>query len=107
MERGSTMSSRAHYRHEPPQAQGLYDPRNEHDACGVGFIVNIRGEASHKLLLDAMEILVNLQHRGACGCEDNTGDGAGVMIQVPHKFLLNACAAAGIRLPGRPGDYGV
>jgi glutamate synthase (ferredoxin) len=100
------MEARTHYRSEPPEAQGLYDPRNEHDACGVGFIVNIRGEKSHQLVLDAQQILVNLQHRGACGCEDNTGDGAGIMLQVPHKFLLKKCAALGITLPGEPGAYG-
>ncbi|HTI50656.1 MAG TPA: glutamate synthase large subunit, partial [Planctomycetaceae bacterium] len=100
------MESRAHYRSEPPGEQGLYDPRNEHDACGVGFIVNIRGEKSHQLVLDAQQILVNLQHRGACGCEDNTGDGAGIILQVPHKFLTKKCAQLGIPLPTQPGDYG-
>ncbi len=98
---------RGHYRQAPPQAEGLYDPRNEHDACGVGFIVNIRGEKSHKLVLDAIQILVNLQHRGACGCEDNTGDGAGLLLQVPHKLLNRVCAEADIKLPGKPGDWGV
>src|SRR5262245_10284437 len=101
------MAAHRHYRSEPPQAQGLYDPRNEHDACGVGFIVNVRGQKSHQLLLDAQQILVNLQHRGACGCEDNTGDGAGLMLQVPHKFLTKACTEIGIKLPGEPGEYGV
>ncbi|MFN0050790.1 MAG: glutamate synthase large subunit [Planctomycetales bacterium] len=100
------METRSHYRLEPPQAQGLYDPRNEHDACGVGFIVNIRGEKSHQLVLDAQQILVNLQHRGACGCEDNTGDGAGIMLQVPHKFLVKKCAQLGIPLPADSGDLG-
>lgn len=100
------MELRAHYRSEPAEAQGMYDPRNEHDACGVGFIVNIRGEKSHQLVLDAQQILVNLQHRGACGCEDNTGDGAGIMLQVPHKFLKKRCAELGINLPPKPGDYG-
>lgn len=101
------MSVGAHYRTEPAQAEGLYDPANEHDACGVGFIVNINGVKSHKLLSDALQILVNLQHRGACGCEDNTGDGAGVMLQVPHKFLAKKCAEIGITLPAAPGEYGV
>ncbi len=100
------MLYRADYRTEPPAAQGLYDPAHEHDACGVGFIVNINGEKSHQLLLDALQILVNLQHRGACGCEDNTGDGAGVILQVPHKFLAARCADEKIALP-EPGDYGV
>ncbi len=85
----------------------MYDPIHEHDACGVGFIVNIRGEKSHKLLLDAVQILVNLQHRGASGCEDNSGDGAGVILQVPEKFLKRACAEIGISLPGQPGEWGV
>jgi len=101
------MSSNAHYRQQPPEAQGLYDPRNEHDACGVGFIVNIKGDRSHRLVQDAVEILVNLQHRGACGCEDNTGDGAGILLQVPHKFLNKACRQAGIKLPEQNSDWGV
>ncbi|MSR57923.1 MAG: glutamate synthase large subunit [Planctomycetaceae bacterium] len=100
------MKSNSHYRSEPPQTQGLYDPQNEHDACGVGFIVNIRGEKSHQLVLDAQQILVNLQHRGACGCDDNTGDGAGIMLQVPHKFLLKKCGALGIPLPADPDEFG-
>ncbi len=99
------MESQVH-RSAPAEAQGLYDPRNEHDACGVGFIVNIRGEKSHQLVVDALQILVNLQHRGACGCEDNTGDGAGILLQVPHRFLTKKCAALGIPLPAEPGDYG-
>ena len=100
------MSSREHYLSQPAKAQGLYDPRNEHDACGVGFIVNIRGEKSHKLLVDALQILMNLQHRGACGCEDNVGDGAGVLFQVPHKFLKRECTKLNITLP-EPTQYGV
>ena len=101
------MASTAHYRNSPPEAQGLYDPKNEHDACGVGFLVNMAGEKSHKLVLDAVQILVNLTHRGACGCEDNTGDGAGMLLQVPEKFLTRVCAEIGIRLPPRKGDWGV
>src|SRR5260370_28564244 len=100
------MAMGTQYRSEPPRAQGLYDPRNEHDACGVGFIVNIAGEKSHKLVLDAVQILVNLQHRGACGCEDNTGDGAGILMQVPHKFLTKAAAEIGISLPPGAGGWG-
>ncbi len=90
----------------PPPKQGLYDPRFEHDACGVGFLVNIKGRKSHQLVRQALNILVNLNHRGACGCEANTGDGAGVFLQVPHAFLEQACSAAKISLPG-PGEYGV
>jgi glutamate synthase domain-containing protein 2/glutamate synthase domain-containing protein 1/glutamate synthase domain-containing protein 3 len=101
------MASNSQYRQGPPQAQGLYDPQYEHDACGVGFIVNIRGEKSHQLVLDAVQILVNLQHRGACGCEDNTGDGAGILLQVPDKFLRRECAKIGISLPAQAGDWGV
>ncbi|MGQ0634449.1 MAG: glutamate synthase large subunit [Planctomycetaceae bacterium] len=100
------MASQMQYRDGPPGAEGLYDPRHEHDACGVGFIVNIKGEKSHQLLLDAQQILVNLQHRGACGCEDNTGDGAGLMMQLPHKFLVKKCAELNIPLSGGPGEYG-
>lgn len=100
------MAAFQHYRNEPAQAEGLYDPQNEHDACGVGFVVNIRGEKSHKLLVDALQVLANLEHRGACGCEDNVGDGAGVLLQVPHKFLAKKCAALKIPLPEQ-GEYGV
>src|SRR5437868_8039718 len=71
----------------PPSAQGLYDPRDEHDACGVGFVVDIKGRKSHGIVRKAMEVLINLEHRGACGCEANTGDGAGILIQTPDKFL--------------------
>ena len=60
-----------------PPRQGLYDPRNEHDSCGVGFVVDIHGRRSHRLVHDGLTVLRNLNHRGACGCEDNTGDGAG------------------------------
>ena len=89
-----------------PRAQGLYDPRFEHDSCGVGFVVNIKGERSHKLVRQAFEVLINLLHRGACGCEANTGDGAGMLLQLPHKFFRKAASAAGFDLP-EPGAYGV
>ena len=72
-----------------PQKQGLYDPANEHDACGVGFIAHIKGEKRHDIILQGLEILKNLDHRGACGCEINTGDGAGVLLQMPHAFKAN------------------
>ena len=68
-------------------AQGLYDPRNEHDACGIGFVVNIKGEPSHDIIRKGIQILINLTHRGACGCDPETGDGAGILIQIPHKFF--------------------
>ncbi|NLX20380.1 MAG: glutamate synthase subunit alpha [Phycisphaerae bacterium] len=80
--------------------QGLYDPFTEHSACGVGFITSLKGIKSHDIVHKALEILVNLEHRGACGCDANTGDGAGVLIQIPHEFLVNASSEAGIRLPG-------
>ena len=89
-----------------PEKQGLYDPRFEHDACGVGFVVNIKGEKSHEIVEQALTVLENLDHRGACGCEENTGDGAGILMQVPHVFLKDACAGLGFQLP-EPGDYGV
>jgi glutamate synthase (ferredoxin) len=89
-----------------PTRQGLYDPRNEHDSCGVGFVVDIHGRRSHRLVQDGLTVLRNLNHRGACGCEDNTGDGAGLLIQIPHEFLVERCRAVGIDLP-EPGAYGV
>jgi len=89
-----------------PPKQGLYDPRFEHDACGVGFVVNIKGKKSRQIVEQALTVLKNLDHRGACGCEENTGDGAGVLLQVPHAFLQHACGGLGFRLP-EPGEYGV
>ena len=89
-----------------PPKQGLYDPRFEHDACGVGFVVNIKGEKSHEIVEQALTVLQNLDHRGACGCEENTGDGAGVLMQIPHAFLKDACAGLGFQLPD-PSEYGV
>ena len=89
-----------------PPKQGLYDPQFEHDACGLGFVVNMKGKKSHQLVSDALKILVNLDHRGACGCEANTGDGAGILIQVPHEFLAAQTAKLGFIMPA-PGQYGV
>ncbi len=89
-----------------PDAQGLYDPAHEHDACGVGFVVDIKGRKSHAIVSQALTVLKNLLHRGACGCEVNTGDGAGILIQMPHAFLSRECGRLGIALPG-PGHYGV
>jgi glutamate synthase domain-containing protein 2/glutamate synthase domain-containing protein 1/glutamate synthase domain-containing protein 3 len=91
--------------HNPPK-QGLYDPQFEKDACGVGFVVDIQGRKSHKIVKDALTVLDNLRHRGACGCEVNTGDGAGILMQVPHNFLKEAAKKANITLPS-PGEYGV
>jgi glutamate synthase domain-containing protein 2/glutamate synthase domain-containing protein 1/glutamate synthase domain-containing protein 3 len=89
-----------------PVEQGLYDPRNEHDACGIGFVVNIQGVQSHDIIVKGLQILINLAHRGACGCDPETGDGAGILIQIPHKFLARECAEIGFTLPPS-GDYGV
>ena len=89
-----------------PEKQGLYDPKYEHDACGIGFICKIDGEASHKLITDAVTILKNLTHRGGVGSEPDTGDGAGILIQMPHEFMCKVCASDGIKLPDK-GDYGV
>ena len=90
---------------KPPPKQGLYDPSFEHDACGLGFVADIKGRKSHRIVQQAVEILRSLDHRGACGCEANTGDGAGVLIQMPHKFLLEASRKARINLP-EAGQYG-
>jgi glutamate synthase (NADPH/NADH) large chain len=89
-----------------PRPQGLYDPKYEHDACGFGFVVDIAGRPSHKTVRDALTVLVNLEHRGATGSEVNTGDGAGITIQIPHRFLSDMAAKSGINLRG-PGGYGV
>ncbi len=88
-----------------PKKQGLYDPWYEHDACGVGFVVDIKGRKSNSILKQAIQLLKNLDHRGAAGSEANTGDGAGVLLQIPHRFLKEACKKAKIDLPG-PGEYG-
>ena len=90
----------------PPSAQGLYDPRYEHDACGVGFVVNIKGRRSHAVVERGLQVLINLQHRGACGREANTGDGAGILIQPPDRFLRKVTNPLGIGLPPA-GQYGV
>jgi glutamate synthase (ferredoxin) len=89
-----------------PVKQGLYDPQFEHDACGVGFIVHKSGKKSHAIVEQGLTILENLEHRGACGCETNTGDGAGILMQIPHKFLVKVAAASNITLP-EVGQYGV
>ena len=95
------------YRPQPlPKALGLYDARNEHDACGIGFVASVRGDKSHDIVTKGIQVLVNLAHRGACGCDPETGDGAGVLIQIPHKFFVRECSSLGIPLPN-PGEYGV
>src|SRR4026207_1449696 len=87
-------------RTRPPGKQGLYDPQFEHDACGVGFVANVKGRKSHTIIQQALQVLLNLDHRGACGCEANTGDGAGILMQMPHEFLKAVSKDAGIALPG-------
>lgn len=89
----------------PPEAQGLYHPGNEHDACGVGFICNMNGEQSNPIIHQALDILCKLTHRGASSSDNKTGDGAGLIIQLPHDFLVKVAGASGIRLP-EPGQYG-
>jgi glutamate synthase domain-containing protein 2/glutamate synthase domain-containing protein 1/glutamate synthase domain-containing protein 3 len=89
-----------------PQSQGLYDPANEHDACGIGFVANIKGQKSHDIIEKGIQILINLTHRGACGCDPETGDGAGLLIQIPHQFFVREAAELGFTLPGA-GEYGV
>src|SRR5688572_15931377 len=88
-----------------PPPQGLYDPTLEKDACGVGFVVHVKGVRSHAIVKQALQLLVNLLHRGACGCEVNTGDGAGILIQMPDKFLRKEARNLGITLPPA-GQYG-
>jgi glutamate synthase (ferredoxin) len=87
------------------QQKGLYEPTTEHDACGVGFVVNMKGRQSHEIVSNALTILKNLLHRGACGCEENTGDGVGILIQMPHKFFQRECKKLRITLKEQ-GRYG-
>ena len=89
-----------------PEKQGLYDPQIEHDACGVGFVCQMKGKRTHEIIQQALTMLVNLDHRGACGCEVNTGDGAGILLQIPHAFLNKVSKGLGISLPD-PGHYAV
>ncbi len=89
-----------------PPRQGLYDPRAEHDACGIGFVADIRGRPSHRIVEQGVEVLVNLTHRGACGCDPDTGDGAGLLLQLPDQFFRHQAAANGFELPAL-GRYGV
>lgn len=84
---------------------GLYSSAFEHDSCGIGFVVNIKSNKSHQIISDALTILENMEHRGACGCENNTGDGAGIMMQIPHEYFFDECARLGAYLPPY-GKYG-
>jgi glutamate synthase domain-containing protein 2/glutamate synthase domain-containing protein 1/glutamate synthase domain-containing protein 3 len=90
----------------PPPAQGLYCPGQEHDSCGVGFLCHLKGAASHGIVSDALQMCRNMDHRGGCGCDPDTGDGAGIMMQVPHRFFQGVAAERGFELPGA-GAYGV
>ena len=94
------------YRLQTPRPQGLYHPRNEHDACGMGLVASIKGEKSHDIIRKGLEVLINLTHRGAAGCDPETGDGAGILIQIPHTFFARECGELGMQLP-EPGAYGV
>lgn len=89
-----------------PAQQGLYNPQHEHDACGVGFVVQMKGKASHDIVQQGLTILLNLDHRGAVGAEPNTGDGAGILMQMPQRFMAKVAKAQGIELPAA-GQYGV
>ena len=92
--------------HRPAPRQGLYDPANEHDACGVGFVANVEGNRSHDVIRMGVEVLINLEHRGACGCDPETGDGAGLLIQLCDAFMRREATTLGFELP-EPGRYAV
>src|SRR5690349_10149827 len=89
-----------------PVARGLFDPALEKDSCGVGFIADIKGRKSHKIVEDGLQILLNLEHRGAVGADPRAGDGAGILVQIPHRFFARKAAELGFALP-EPGHYGV
>ena len=89
-----------------PKKQGLYDPRNDHDACGIGFVADIKNRKRHEIVEWGLEILANLTHRGAAGADPLAGDGAGILVQIPDRFLREECAELGIELPAE-GEYGV
>src|ERR1700759_4945939 len=89
-----------------PEAEGLYDPSLEKDSCGVGFIANIKGKKSHQIVSDALSILCNLEHRGAVGADPRAGDGAGILVQIPHAFFARKAAEIGFQLP-EPGHYAI
>ena len=90
----------------PPKAWGLYRPEFEHDACGIGALANVKGVRTHQMLSDALSVLLNMDHRGGAGLESNTGDGAGILFQVPHRFFRKEAQKCGRLLPDE-GDYGV
>lgn len=95
-----------YFRPRPTRPEGLYDPSFEHDACGVGFVANIAGQKTHQIIQQGLRVLDNLSHRGACGCDPRTGDGAGILMQLPHEFLHRRAREQGFSLP-EPGEYGV
>ncbi len=100
------MTTRLERTNGPPPAQGLYHPAQEHDACGIGFVASVRGHKSHAILSKGIQVLLNLTHRGACGCDPETGDGAGILLQIPHQFFVRECGKLGFELP-LLGAYGV
>jgi len=106
----AAVDARLHYRDSAdpgvPDAQGLYDPRLDKDSCGVGFIADIKGRKSHQIVEDALRILCNLEHRGAVGADPRAGDGAGILVQIPHKFFARKAKETGVTLPP-PGEYGI
>ncbi len=89
-----------------PPVQGLYDPALDKDSCGVGFIADIKGRKSHQIVEDGLRILCNLEHRGAVGADPRMGDGAGILVQIPHKFFAKKTAELGFKLP-EPGEYAI
>ncbi|HBH80759.1 MAG TPA: hypothetical protein DDY39_13110, partial [Nitrospira sp.] len=89
-----------------PNRQGLYDPQHEKDSCGIGFVVNIKGKKSHDIVRKGLQVLENLTHRGAQGADAHTGDGAGILLQIPHAFLKRVAGDTGVVLP-EVGEYGV
>ena len=92
--------------HKAPKAFGLYDPDTEHDACGIGAVVNISGERDHAIIERGQQVLLTLHHRGAAGADETTGDGAGILLQIPDEFFRDEAERLGFPLPGR-GLYGV
>src|SRR3974390_1287710 len=89
-----------------PPAQGLYDPTLDKDSCGVGFIADIKGHKSHQIIKDGLAILLNLEHRGAVGADPRMGDGAGILVQIPHKFFAKEAKRLGLTLPSA-GEYAI
>src|SRR6267154_2426063 len=89
-----------------PAAKGMYDPSLEKDSCGVGFIANMKGKKSHQIVSDAISILCNREHRGAVGADPRAGDGAGILVQIPHAFFVRKAAEIGFQLPN-PGEYAI